>query len=535
MKKFLCITIAFSAALAIRLYPVFLSGLPFSTDAWSPIRNTELLLEHTPISLENPIMDGYNSYWPANSLFGAVFSQIIGLKPMMAMAIGIPVVGALTIPIFYTLIYRVSQSFELAFFSSILLATIYPYAHFTAGVTKETYANPLYMLLILIFLSHGKWRKMILFAIASLALVMAHHLTTFVTIAILASIALGSFAIRIKRGISHDNSSFLPVAILTALTILYFGLYAYRGWKITITPSEMFSVASYMFLAFAITLYFVLKPQKPSSWKTLITCITATTFAFLIAFLLTKRPITPEAPILPGYYMLYAVPFILMAPLIAFGIEELRSMHGKDNYVLLFWFSILVGLEAYAVFGDSPLGLTLIQRILNFLCIPLIILSAFGLLKLYKIYSNPRKQIMAKTIAIIGLIAIVVLNSYNMYASVNLQERYMGYYWFYNQPEYYAATWIKGVSYNQTIAGDMKVSYLLKGYFDLKVNVPQGLQYFMEKTSSKPKILFTYDQMLRNGFAMYGGYSINLPENWTEKLYELNLLYSNGPVNIYGE
>jgi hypothetical protein len=40
--------------------------------------------------------------------------------------------------------------------------------------------------------------------------------------------------------------------------------------------------------------------------------------------------------------------------------------------------------------------------------------------------------------------------------------------------------------------------------------------------------------MLRNGFAIYGGYSINLPENWTEKLYELNLLYSNGSVNIYG-
>jgi hypothetical protein len=116
MKKFLCVTIAFSAALAIRLYPVFLSGLPFSTDAWSPIRNTELLLEHTPISLENPIMDGYNSYWPANSLFGAVFSQIIGLKPMMAMAFGVPLAGALTIPIFYTLIYKITQSFNLAFF-----------------------------------------------------------------------------------------------------------------------------------------------------------------------------------------------------------------------------------------------------------------------------------------------------------------------------------------------------------------------------------------------------------------------------------
>jgi hypothetical protein len=534
MKKFLCITIAFSVALAIRLYPVFLSGLPFSTDAWGPIRNTELLLEHTPISLDSPIMDGYNSYWPANSLFGAVFSQIIGLKPMMAMAIGIPLAGALTIPIFFTLIYRISQSFNLAFFSSILLATIYPYAHFTAGVTKETYANPLYMLLILIFLSHGKWRKMLLFAIASLALIMSHHLTTFITIVILSSIALGSFIIGIKKGTSYDKTSFLFVALLAALTVLYFEIYAYRGFKITITPSELLSLASYIILAFAIALYFVFKPQKPSNWKTFITCIASATIAFLIAFLLTKRPITPEAPILPGYYMLYAIPFILMSPLIVLGIEELRSI-GKGNHVFLFWFSMVAGLEAYATFGDSPLGITLVQRILNFLCIPMIILSAFGLQRLYKVYSGYRRQIATKTIAIVGLIAIVVMNSYNMYASINLQERYMGYYWLYDQTEYYAAAWIKSVSYNNAIAGDAKVSHLLSGYFKLNVDVLQGLQYFMGKTDLKPQILFIYEQMLRNGYVIYKGYSVELPEDWKEKLNDFNLIYSNGPVNIYGE
>jgi len=138
MKKFLYAILAFLIALAIRLYPTFLSGLPFSTDAWSPIRNTELLLEHTPINLDNAVMDGYNCYWPANSLFGAVFSLATGLKPMTAMAVGIPLAGALTILIFYALISRISRSPELAFFSSILLATAYPYTLFTAGVTKET-------------------------------------------------------------------------------------------------------------------------------------------------------------------------------------------------------------------------------------------------------------------------------------------------------------------------------------------------------------------------------------------------------------
>jgi hypothetical protein len=56
-EKYCPLVLAFLAAFALRLYPTILSGLPFSTDAWSPIRNTELLLERTPISLNSAVMD----------------------------------------------------------------------------------------------------------------------------------------------------------------------------------------------------------------------------------------------------------------------------------------------------------------------------------------------------------------------------------------------------------------------------------------------------------------------------------------------
>ena len=535
MKKYLYAIIAFSVALAIRLYPTFLSGLPFSTDAWSPVRNTELLLEYTPVSLDSGMLDDYNCYWPANSLFGAVFSQVAGLKPMVAMAVGVPLAGALTTIIFYVLISKISQSHELAFFSSILLATAYPYTLFTAGVTKETYANPIYVLSILIFLSRGKWRRTLLFAIASATLVLAHHLTALVAIAVLLNIALASSIVRVKRGLSPDRSGFLLVLILTAVTALYFGLYAYRGLKVALTPSNLLSAASYQILAFAITLYLTFKPQKPYNWRAPLTCTASAAIVSLIAFLCTKRPITPDAPTLPSHYMLYAAPFILASPLIVLGLGELRGMQGENSHAPLFWLSTIVGLEAYAVFGDSPLGLTLAYRALNFLCIPLIMLSAFGLHRLYKACGGSRRQRAAKAAAMAALIAVAVLGSYSVYASVSLQERYMGYFWLYRQPEYYAAAWIKGATCNQTIAGDVKASYMLRDYFGLNVNAFQGLQYLTGKTGSKPQILFTYDQMARNGYVIYGGYSVDLPENWTEKLYDLNVVYSNGPVNVNGE
>jgi hypothetical protein len=41
--------------------------------------------------------------------------------------------------------------------------------------------------------------------------------------------------------------------------------------------------------------------------------------------------------------------------------------------------------------------------------------------------------------------------------------------------------------------------------------------------------------MLMNGYVLGGGYSVDLPQSWTEKLHSLNKLYSNGYVNIHGE
>jgi len=533
MRKYVYLIIIFSAALALRLYPTLLTGLPFSTDAWSPIRNTELIMEHTPVDLGNDsIFDGYNNYWPANSLFGAVFSHATGLRPVDAMAIGIPLAGALTVIIFYALMVRIGRNYELAFFASIIMATVYPFALLTAGVTKETYAAPLYLLSILLFLSQGKWRETLLFAIASVALVITHHLTALVIMAVLASIALATALSRVRGGLSLDKSSLLLVSILATVTALYFGLYAYRGLKLTLTVSDWLSASSYQVVAFALALYFTSKHQMHSRARTVLTCCIAAVLASTFAFFSTKRPIMPGAPTLPNHYLLYAMPFILASPLMVLGLGEMRGMKGERHTAPLFWLSTILGLEGYAVFGDSPLGLTLAYRALNFLCPPLAVASAFGLYGLCLTTKKPRTRKLTKLTATATLLLIAALSSYNVYAAVSLQERYMGYFWLYRIPEYKAAEWLSATA-NQTIAGDVKSSYLLKDYFGLNVDAFQALQYLAGR-GSKPKILLIYDQMLKNGYVLYGGYSVDMPENWTEKVRYLNLIYLNGPVSVYG-
>ncbi len=82
MKKAVYLLLLLLLAVGLRLYPAVMSGVPFSTDAWSPIRNTELLMQNTPIPLNDAVFDGYNNFWPANSLFGAVIIPSNGLPPI---------------------------------------------------------------------------------------------------------------------------------------------------------------------------------------------------------------------------------------------------------------------------------------------------------------------------------------------------------------------------------------------------------------------------------------------------------------------
>jgi len=211
------------------------------------------------------------------------------------------------------------------------------------------------------------------------------------------------------------------------------------------------------------------------------------------------------------------------------------KIRNGENAMPLFWLATVLGLEFYAIFGnvDPGLGLTLAYRGVNFLLPPLAITSAIGVHRLYRhegSWSKLRRTFKVGAAAI--ALFILTTNTYSVYATVCLQERYMGYFWLYTLPEYRAAAWIKDAAGSLTVAGDVKTLYLLKYYFNVNVDAFQALKY-LTGNAQKPQILFTYHQMLKNGYVVYGGYSVDLPEDWTEKASSLNQVYSNGPANVY--
>ena len=533
MKQALYILIVLLIALTVRLYPTLISGMPFSTDAWPLIRNTELLIQNTPIPLNSNIFDGYNNFWPASLLFGAILSQITTLPTITAMALGIPIAAALTIPIFYLLVKKITQNNTISLIATILLATAFPYALFTAGVTKETFASPIYISLILIFMLKHNWKTALLFCIASVALVLSHHLTAFLAVGIMTSLSIASFISKKNKDekVNSNQSNILFIAILSSITALYFVLFASPAFMLTITSSVLLSVGAYQIFVVALILYLVNIAKNFSRIRTIFNCFLGFILVFVLMLLITKIPLLPGAPTLPFSYFLYALPFIIGLPLVIFGLNE-RYQKNSSLMIPLFWIMTIVAFTSYAVFANPLGGLGFAYRSVNFILPPLTILFAIGL---YKLFSNPKNLKTHKITVFIAtaiIISMVTVNTYSVYATVSLQEPYLGYFWRYEPSEYKASDWITTNGNNQTVTGDSKVCYLLNGYFNENVNVIQGLR-FLQGNGSAPEMLYIYSQMYKNGYVLYEGSPITLPANWTDKLISYNCIYANSEVTIY--
>lgn len=531
-KSSLFIMIILLASMILRLYPTFISKLPFSTDAWPLIRNTEQLLKQTPTSLSNnPNFDDYNIYWPFSQIFGAIISTVINIQPIHAMRYYIPLVASLTPLLLYILLRRITGETLLSFLAALIFASSGPHAILTAGVTKETYANPLYIQTIYFFLSSNSLATGTLpFAITITALVMTHHLTYLVLTIILTNILLAKLFLPYTQ-IPKPSKGTLMILITICAAAIYYFIYAYQGLKMKPNFSDALSIFSFEALIFMPMLYIFSRP-KPRRIPNILIIPLLISFGLLTLNQFT--PIVPAAPKLSFSPLFYTYVTLLVGLLSVIGLYAIKRRRIDNKmFPFVFWLTGVLGLATYALFGARPeLSLTLLYRLYNFIFPALSILASLGI---FKIAGDLRSKY-PKIISIIGLtIFLVAASASQSYSALFLQENYLGYQWLYNIHEYNQASWIKKYHLsNQTIYGDVKIRYLLGDYMELNVNSEDGYLLLNEKTSTQlTGPLVTYSIMKKNGYVI-GPYGLHLPSGWMNKLErKKSIIFSNLNDKIY--
>ncbi|MDA4115246.1 MAG: hypothetical protein OK442_01670 [Thaumarchaeota archaeon] len=524
----------FVVAVVLRIYPYLIYGVPYSTDSWSPIKNTQELLAYTPTTLGgNSVFDGYNIYWPANSLFGAVASLVFNAAPVKVMPLLFPVVGAVTVLIFFLVAEKISGSAVVASIAALFMATAGVDAIFTAAVTKETYAEPLFMVSILLLLWKTDKRSGALFAITSVTLALSHHATALLLLLVAGSIIVVDSVILERRGEPLGRKPLLLV-ISGGITLVYFLAYADAGLGqladlVTVQSALLVLAFLTIFLA-PVAYHAVSRPSK------LLLAEGGLVLALAVGILAVGTHLTliPTAPTVSFTLLFSAIPYVLVGVLAVFGYRMIQAAKDRMNFAFVAsWLAALLGLGFLAVFSGVPDGLPILYRLLAFIGAPATILASLALQRVLNVSSG---RGLTKVVVVVVILAITVPSAYQTYAASIQKESLLGGQWAYQQSDLTGAQWLstnlpRG---NLTVAGDVRMQYLLTDYLGVKVNTSIGQSYLENPgQAARPSYLVTYGLMARNGYvtSLYG---VPIPRNWTGTLAETSpVLYSNGNIVIW--
>jgi len=528
------LSITIITSFSIRLYPTLLTALPFSTDSWPLIFNTENLLRHTPISLEDKVFDGYNNYWPASQVFGAIASIILNARVLDVERILFPATSSLTPIILYMIVKKTIGSRAAAAVSSLLLALGGYQAIFTSGVTKETFILLVFFTyLYLVFVAGGTVTRCILLSITGAAIVMSHHLQYFLLLAIFSSILVLRLLL---RWVDDDGPIRLIPALITLLILgaIYYPLYALRGVAFSLTTSDILSVTSFQVLSLLLS-YYALTGSGASTppislfivWGSLYVAASLT-----ILLINQLSPVLPGSPKLPASIVIQLSILLMLGLLVSFGIGSSSRRESSGNtYHMVGWLSAILSLQAYSMFGAQPaLSLTLFYRLANHVLPPVFILASNGLVRIIDFFRGKHLRVMCLAAIVLPISLTLV---YQHYSSTILQENYLGYQWSYNKAEYEFASWLPGRIGNLRVCGDMKVKYLLEGYFRIRVDEAGGFKILNGERLGEESLIVTYRVMGKNGYVL-GPYGVELKQGWVKSISDrADKVFSNVFTEAY--
>jgi uncharacterized membrane protein len=540
----LFVSIALGVAILLRLYPTLFNGAPWGTDSWPLFKDAQELLANTPTALggnTGTFADQYNIYWPGSIVYGAIASLIFNSVPIQIMPIIIPIVAGLSTLFLFVIVEKLTGNTIAAFVASLLFTTSSFDSIFTASVTKETFAYPLFMIGILLLalpLTRFSLKDLALFVLVSLGLVISHYAVALIFATIVGSVFVVQLVVSFSRyPMRFDyRQALMPVSLLIVVSGYF--VYAWPGFGISVNISDILSLASFLILSIAVSLYFTKTKKIPILLPTLILA-----GGIVVLTVSTIVSLVPFQPLVPSGLVFDAIPYLFVGLLALLGYEISHMSFSKDQFSFLaVWMAIPIGLFGFSLFG-TPNGLDFIYRLFTFIYLPAAIFAGVALSNLIdkKIdvtkSAKPRIAFLSfrKLAFVLVILTVMILGTYQMYAAVSQGQNLLGGQWGYTPSDISSATFTKNsIIQNFNVSGDSKILYLYDQYFGVNVNVPKGYQILIQGiTNESDSPLITDKIMQQDGYniQLYGN---PLPSNWESNLVlHSSLIYTNGNDEIW--
>lgn len=432
-----------------------------------------------------------------------------------------PIVGALNILAFYFLVKKLTKNIKISLISSAILAFNPFHAYQTSHAAPLTLGHLFLIISLFLFITKnkGKWHY-ILLIFSSILLVMSHHLSTAIYIAIIFGIIFFRFLKGDKKDFNKNMTYFI---FLTAFTFLYWSLLAKPVFYDLIFPILHFPliifIASFylaIFLPFMIA-HFLKIRYKPSlfSRKTE-KKIAISTFLFLIFFTIAFSLYDFGL----GFNfnlssVLFLAPTYAILCLATIGWNRIKledyDAEIKGMLIPLILFLLFLLVKRYI----------LTPRCIEYLIYPLSILATVGFLTALHQYKINTK---IKKIAFPLFASLLFLSGVTTY---EIQEATLAFSEKIPYEVCEAIEYLKALNVNSTIASDHRISTLLWAYgFNATYHYAFHL-WFSENWSSPSCLRELFGQGCGGNFSKIGYVVID-----SVMLRDGVQLFPNGTSNI---
>ena len=518
-------------AFALRAFPYLSSGVPYHTDTYPQLRNAVVLVSKTPVPLAPGNGFGpYNIYWPADTLFYAVSSVLLALPPVSLM----PLLGPLVTSTMALLFYALLRSFDLGVRVSLVATLLFAVAGGTvmisAGVTKEAFALPLMVLVVLLmngWLKRGS-RAGLGLSLASFGVLLAAHSLASVVGLLLCSYLAFAYMVSPQGPGRRVAVTMAVLGLFSAMSYLYFYVYAVSNLPYDLQPSDIIAVFGYEALLTApvwVSAAFRLNlPRWTGAWIGTIALAVAALFASVVAY----RPLL-DSPIASPYVVALLAPYVAVAFLAALGVPRARGGPQSTGAVFAaLWMLGVLGIVAFSAFG-TPGAVGTTMRMLDFVYPGAAVLGALALSALM----GSRK--LGAVAGALGVGALVVASAFVVPYSAYWSGPLGGSQRVYTPAEVSAVEWTGFAPPNATVYADARYGYLAAYYTGRAIDEGGGYLYLAGIQN------FTQGCLVVDGLISQIGYvggTYGLPVNMTivrglaSQPY-LQGVYSDGQVSAF--
>ncbi|UCH88028.1 MAG: hypothetical protein JSV49_07085 [Thermoplasmata archaeon] len=391
----------------------------------------------THLEEENKMVEDYNGWGLGYPSFPGMFylnvevSELTGLDPFYTLLILTPTLSAFSVIFVFMLTRRFGGSEGAGLVAAAIVAVAMPVVYATSHAMPGTLGDLLALVCILAFLqSYRNQMYFPLLALCTLALLITHHLSTFIfLIAIITMVIFREILKRPNITFERLKIDLIYIFILLNLILVYWLLYAVPFRERVImrsfgTAGLMYVIAMiYVGFAVFVTLMFMLRkystytyqPTEHSTRRHMIYFIIAVSIC-LLAILIASMGLLPTLDITPDpLVFIYLLPLAVLFSLGILGPNE--SLRFTNGIYMLAWISSIgIALLLTMILGSHSI---IIYRYAQYAMEPWAISIGLGTMMIIGTYcSGVRSDGDRKTnhsasrfFAVVFIIAILILGT----------------------------------------------------------------------------------------------------------------------------